>query len=64
MAKEKEEQNQPPVEAPKKAAPKVCKVSMSVDGTHLIAGEACPELSKAQIEHLTKLFGSLDKVIG
>lgn len=46
------------------AAPKTCKVSMTVDGCHLIAGQACPELTPAAKEQLTKLFGSLDKVIG
>ena len=52
------------VKAPVKAAELKAKVSMSVDGCHLIAGEVCPVLTEDVKKELTKLFGSLDKVIG
>ena len=64
MAKE----TQAPVPAPEVKAPlktnKICKVSMTVDGCHLVAGEPAPELTKLAQDILTKLFGSLDKAIG
>lgn len=50
--------------APVKAVEAKSKVSMTVDGCHLVAGEVCPVLTEVAKAHLTKMFGSLDKVIG